>query len=138
MYLSGVSFYVLSDHFLIHQSHTYEEEARKIEVSAPFFAEPCALQIVGQNSAGTIARYTRTSRRKLASGFSHHSKDDVVLTRHAKVSQAFFRSRCSQHDTREQCPRGVQENQGDWEDCHAGETISPYTRMQKVLSHNSF
>ena len=33
MYLSGVSFYVLSDHFLIHQSHTYEEEARKNEVS---------------------------------------------------------------------------------------------------------
>ena len=28
MYLSGVSFYVLSDHFLIRQSHTYEEEAR--------------------------------------------------------------------------------------------------------------
>lgn len=37
MYLSGVSFYVLSDHFLIHQSHTYEEEARKNEVSIPFF-----------------------------------------------------------------------------------------------------
>ncbi len=35
MYLSGVSFYVLSDHFLIHQSHTYEEEARKNEVSIP-------------------------------------------------------------------------------------------------------
>ncbi|OSX61822.1 glycosyltransferase family 49 protein [Postia placenta MAD-698-R-SB12] len=31
MYLSGVSFYVLADHFLIHQSHTYEEEARREE-----------------------------------------------------------------------------------------------------------
>ncbi|KAI0260188.1 glycosyl-transferase for dystroglycan-domain-containing protein [Gloeopeniophorella convolvens] len=31
MYLSGVSFYVLSDHFLIHQSHAYEEEARRSE-----------------------------------------------------------------------------------------------------------
>ncbi|TFK51106.1 hypothetical protein OE88DRAFT_1630451 [Heliocybe sulcata] len=31
MYLSGISFYVLSDHFLIHQSHPYEEEARKSE-----------------------------------------------------------------------------------------------------------
>ncbi|KAH9976182.1 glycosyl-transferase for dystroglycan-domain-containing protein [Lactifluus volemus] len=31
MYLSGVSFYVLTDHFLIHQSHAYEEEARKSE-----------------------------------------------------------------------------------------------------------
>jgi hypothetical protein len=32
MYLSGVSFYVLADHFLIHQSHKYEEEARREEV----------------------------------------------------------------------------------------------------------
>ncbi|KAI0062444.1 hypothetical protein BV25DRAFT_1915982 [Artomyces pyxidatus] len=31
MYLSGVSFYVLSDHYLIHQSHAYEEEARRNE-----------------------------------------------------------------------------------------------------------
>ncbi|PIL30908.1 hypothetical protein GSI_07077 [Ganoderma sinense ZZ0214-1] len=31
MYLSGVSYYVLSDHFLIHQSHKYEEEARREE-----------------------------------------------------------------------------------------------------------
>ncbi|CDO70899.1 Glycosyltransferase Family 49 protein [Trametes cinnabarina] len=31
MYLSGVSFYVLSDHFLIHQSHRYDEEARREE-----------------------------------------------------------------------------------------------------------
>ena len=33
MHISGVSFYVLSDHFIIHQSHTYAEEARKYEVS---------------------------------------------------------------------------------------------------------
>lgn len=39
MYLSGVSFYVLSDHFLIHQSHPYEEEARRSEVCA---ANRCA------------------------------------------------------------------------------------------------
>jgi hypothetical protein len=32
MYLSGVSFYVLSDDFLVHQSHAYDEEARKLEV----------------------------------------------------------------------------------------------------------
>ncbi|THH17862.1 hypothetical protein EW146_g3016 [Bondarzewia mesenterica] len=31
MYLSGISFYVLSDHFLIHQNHVYEEEARRNE-----------------------------------------------------------------------------------------------------------
>ena len=33
MYLAGVSFYVLTDHFIIHQNHLYEESARKNEVS---------------------------------------------------------------------------------------------------------
>ena len=32
MYLSGVDFYVLSDHFIVHQNHMYEEVARKLEV----------------------------------------------------------------------------------------------------------
>ncbi|KAJ7287252.1 glycosyltransferase family 49 protein [Mycena rebaudengoi] len=31
MYLSGVSYYVLADHFLIHQNHLYEETARRVE-----------------------------------------------------------------------------------------------------------
>ncbi|TFY50703.1 hypothetical protein EVJ58_g10927 [Rhodofomes roseus] len=31
MYLSGVSFYVMADHFLIHQTHAYEEAARREE-----------------------------------------------------------------------------------------------------------
>ncbi|KAH7927477.1 glycosyltransferase family 49 protein, partial [Leucogyrophana mollusca] len=31
MYISGMSFYVLADHFLVHQSHPYEEAARKLE-----------------------------------------------------------------------------------------------------------
>ncbi|PVG02538.1 hypothetical protein CPB86DRAFT_794353 [Serendipita vermifera] len=31
MYLSGISFYVLSDDFLIHQSHMYAEDVRKAE-----------------------------------------------------------------------------------------------------------
>ncbi|KAK0486153.1 glycosyltransferase family 49 protein [Armillaria novae-zelandiae] len=31
MYLSGISFYVLADHFLIHQNHAYEEAIRKNE-----------------------------------------------------------------------------------------------------------
>ena len=31
LYLSGVSFYVLPDDFLIHQSHEYAEAARKNE-----------------------------------------------------------------------------------------------------------
>ncbi|KAG6878195.1 hypothetical protein C0993_010956 [Termitomyces sp. T159_Od127] len=33
MYISGISFFVLADHFIIHQSHRYEEIARKNEVS---------------------------------------------------------------------------------------------------------
>ncbi|KAF7315177.1 hypothetical protein MIND_00032100 [Mycena indigotica] len=31
MYLSGISYYVLTDHFLIHQNHLYEETARRAE-----------------------------------------------------------------------------------------------------------
>lgn len=31
LYLSGVSFYILPDDFLIHQSHAYAEKARKHE-----------------------------------------------------------------------------------------------------------
>jgi hypothetical protein len=33
MYVSGVSLYVLADHFLVHQNHAYEEVVRKNEVS---------------------------------------------------------------------------------------------------------
>ena len=33
MYLAGVSFYVLADHFIVHQNHLYEESARKSEVN---------------------------------------------------------------------------------------------------------
>ncbi|KAF8070769.1 glycosyltransferase family 49 protein [Lyophyllum atratum] len=31
MYISGISYFVLADHFIIHQSHRYEENARKNE-----------------------------------------------------------------------------------------------------------
>ncbi|KIK69047.1 glycosyltransferase family 49 protein [Collybiopsis luxurians FD-317 M1] len=31
VYLSGISFYVLSDHFIVHQNHLYEEKIRKNE-----------------------------------------------------------------------------------------------------------
>ncbi|KAF9073566.1 glycosyl-transferase for dystroglycan-domain-containing protein [Rhodocollybia butyracea] len=47
MYLSGISFYVLSDHFIIHQNHLYEEKARKDErrfnkkIYAEFKEETC-------------------------------------------------------------------------------------------------
>lgn len=103
MYLSGVSFYVLSDHFLIHQSHTYEEEARKNEVSATVFSPDRELC----KSSAKIAQVQSQDTLRLQGGNL------------PQVSQAFFRSRCSQHDTCEQCPGGVQENQGDREDCHA-------------------
>lgn len=36
MYLAGISFYVLSDDFLIHQSHLYAEDVRKAEVGDEF------------------------------------------------------------------------------------------------------
>jgi len=34
MYLSGISFYVLADHFIIHQNHLYQETVRKTEVES--------------------------------------------------------------------------------------------------------
>lgn len=36
MYLSGISYYVLADHFIIHQNHVYEETARRNEVCFHF------------------------------------------------------------------------------------------------------
>ncbi|KAF9526662.1 glycosyltransferase family 49 protein [Crepidotus variabilis] len=47
MYLAGVSYYVLADHFMIHQNHLYEETARRNErnhnrkVYADFKEETC-------------------------------------------------------------------------------------------------
>ena len=41
MYISGISYFVLSDHFIIHQNHRYEEVARKNEVY--FLFELCCL-----------------------------------------------------------------------------------------------
>ncbi|KAJ7106032.1 glycosyltransferase family 49 protein [Mycena crocata] len=57
MYLSGTSYYVLADHFLIHQNHPYEEDARKIErkynrkLYAEFKEEACLryLKLFGDN-----------------------------------------------------------------------------------------
>ncbi|KAI0735571.1 glycosyl-transferase for dystroglycan-domain-containing protein [Earliella scabrosa] len=60
MYLSGVSFYVLSDHFLIHQSHKYEEEARREErksnrkVYADFKEEACLRYFYRYHLEGTL------------------------------------------------------------------------------------
>ncbi|TFY63809.1 hypothetical protein EVG20_g6171 [Dentipellis fragilis] len=60
MYLSGVSFYVLSDHFLIHQSHAYEEEARRNErrynrkIYADFKEETCLRYIKRFHDEGVL------------------------------------------------------------------------------------
>ncbi|OCH89878.1 hypothetical protein OBBRIDRAFT_755913 [Obba rivulosa] len=60
MYLSGVSFYVLADHFLIHQSHKYEEEARREErkynrkLYADFKEEACLRYIERHVHAVTL------------------------------------------------------------------------------------
>ncbi|KAF8178587.1 glycosyltransferase family 49 protein [Mycena galopus ATCC 62051] len=52
MYLSGISYYVLADHFLIHQNHLYEENARRNErkynrkVYSDFKEETCLRSVV--------------------------------------------------------------------------------------------
>lgn len=40
MYLSGMSFFVLADHFLAHQSHVYEAAARRLEVRSCIACDP--------------------------------------------------------------------------------------------------
>ncbi|TFK74028.1 hypothetical protein BDN72DRAFT_121330 [Pluteus cervinus] len=61
MYLSGVSFYVLADHFIVHQNHLYEEQARKHEraynrkVWIEFQEETCLRYIKNYNESGLIA-----------------------------------------------------------------------------------
>ncbi|KAF8483785.1 glycosyl-transferase for dystroglycan-domain-containing protein [Russula ochroleuca] len=60
MYLSGVSFYVLSDHFLVHQSHVYEEEARRSErkhnrrIQSDFKEEACLRYLKGFSDQGIL------------------------------------------------------------------------------------
>ncbi|KIK42132.1 glycosyltransferase family 49 protein [Suillus luteus UH-Slu-Lm8-n1] len=60
MYLSGMSFYVLADHFLVHQSHPYEEEARKLErksnrkVYQDFKEEVCLRYLKRHYDSGTL------------------------------------------------------------------------------------
>ncbi|KAH8114420.1 glycosyl-transferase for dystroglycan-domain-containing protein [Phellopilus nigrolimitatus] len=60
MYLSGVSFYVLADDFLVHQSHAYDEQARKLErrynrkIYADFREEVCLRYLTAFRDAGTI------------------------------------------------------------------------------------
>lgn len=70
LYLSGVSFYVLPDDFLIHQSHAYAEKARKHE-----------------------RRYNRKLyidfREELCFRYLNHFSDDIDSTR-AQVRSLFI------------------------------------------------
>ncbi|KAJ7647643.1 glycosyl-transferase for dystroglycan-domain-containing protein [Roridomyces roridus] len=60
MYLSGISYYVLSDHFLVHQNHLYEETARRIErkynrkLYAEFKEEACFRYLKRFHSSGLL------------------------------------------------------------------------------------
>ncbi|EJD08397.1 uncharacterized protein FOMMEDRAFT_74587 [Fomitiporia mediterranea MF3/22] len=60
MYLSGVDFYVLSDDFLVHQSHAYDEQARKLErrynrrIYADFREEVCLKYLMAFRDEGTL------------------------------------------------------------------------------------
>ncbi|KAI0302366.1 glycosyl-transferase for dystroglycan-domain-containing protein [Multifurca ochricompacta] len=69
MHLSGISFYVLSDHFLIHQSHAYEEEARRSErrynrkIHSDFKEEAC-LRYLKRFSDQGVLNTTNASNAK--------------------------------------------------------------------------
>ncbi|GJE93019.1 glycosyltransferase family 49 protein [Phanerochaete sordida] len=60
IYLSGVDFYVMADHFLIHQSHKYEEEARREErkynrkLYTDFKEEACLRYLYRFHAAGQL------------------------------------------------------------------------------------
>lgn len=64
MYTSGISFYVLSDHFIIHQSHVYEESARRNEVG--FILFPKFMALTGAPRESITEEYIKTSRRRRA------------------------------------------------------------------------
>lgn len=66
MYLSGISFYVLSDHFLVHQNHLYEEAARKHEVDFCF-------SFLLALSSGYLKFEQRKHNRKIYSDFKEEA-----------------------------------------------------------------
>jgi hypothetical protein len=65
MYLAGVSYYVLADHFIIHQNHLYEEPARKHEVR-PGWSSRDGVWVTLYCSGGTTENYMRTLKRRPA------------------------------------------------------------------------
>lgn len=79
MYLSGISFYVLADHFIIHQNHLYEENARAAErkynrrIYSEFKEESCLryLKLFHDNaSLNTSRAYNARSECKKIRGVS--------------------------------------------------------------------
>ncbi|PPR03171.1 hypothetical protein CVT26_008020 [Gymnopilus dilepis] len=60
MYLSGMSYYVLADHFIIHQNHLYEEIARKTErrfnkkIHLDFREETCLKYLKKYHDSGIL------------------------------------------------------------------------------------
>ena len=68
MRLSGMSYYVLADHFLVHQNHLYEEVARKNEVISFSVFKSNTYRRIHDYSVNTIARFTTISRKKHAFG----------------------------------------------------------------------
>ncbi|EAU91462.2 hypothetical protein CC1G_01951 [Coprinopsis cinerea okayama7 len=75
MYLSGMNYYVLADHFIIHQKHLYEESARRTErkynrkIYASFKEEVCFRYLRSYRDTGrlntTRARNAISECRKL-------------------------------------------------------------------------
>ncbi|CAE7122292.1 unnamed protein product [Rhizoctonia solani] len=69
IYLSGIDFYVLSDDFLIHQSHEYAEETRKNErkinkhIYGDFRKELCIEQIAQSLQADTLHKEDKYNLR---------------------------------------------------------------------------
>jgi len=64
MYLSGMNFFVLADHFIVHQSHKYPETLRKNEVSLTSWTAIMKL-IVSRRDCLT-GRFTMTSGKRCA------------------------------------------------------------------------
>ncbi|KAH6914332.1 glycosyl-transferase for dystroglycan-domain-containing protein [Coprinopsis sp. MPI-PUGE-AT-0042] len=89
MFLSGVDFYVLADHFIIHQQHLYEESARRTErkynrkVYASFKEEACFRYLRSYRDTGLL----NSTRAK--NSISECRKLKAVRLSTAKVCRSF-------------------------------------------------
>lgn len=91
MYLSGMSFYVLSDHFIVHQNHLYEENARKSErkfnrkIYSEFKEETCLRYLRNFQELG-ILRATRARNAIDECGKMKGFSRLITQLLHAKLS----------------------------------------------------